>query len=38
MFLPGAKQAVLEAGFYVIEQSGDTMRIDIPEGFVPKEW
>jgi len=27
-----------ESGFYVIEQSGDTMKLDIPEGFVPKEW
>jgi hypothetical protein len=32
------KQASLEAGFYVIEQSGDTMKIDVPEGFVPHEW
>ena len=27
-----------KAGFYVIEQSGDTMKLDIPEGFVPREW
>jgi len=27
-----------KAGFYLIEQSGDTMRLDIPEGFVPREW
>ena len=32
------KEAVSEAGFFVIEQSGDTMRIDMPEGFVPREW
>ena len=38
VFLPGIKEKVLEAGFYVIEQSGDTMRFDVPEGFVPKEW
>jgi hypothetical protein len=38
VFLPEAKKAVLEAGFYVIEQSGDTMCIDLPEGFVPREW
>ena len=38
VFLPGVKEAVLEAGFYVIEQSGDTMRIDVPEGFIPREW
>lgn len=30
------KQAVLEAGFYALEQSGDTMKMDIPGGFVPR--
>jgi hypothetical protein len=28
----------LEQGFYVIEQSGDTVKIDPPEGFKPKVW
>jgi hypothetical protein len=28
----------LRAGFYVIEQTGDTVRINIPEGFKPREW
>jgi len=32
------KKAVIEAGFYVIEQAGDTMKIGIPDDFVPKEW
>ena len=32
------KKAVREAGMYVIEQSGDTMKIDMPEGFIPREW
>jgi len=32
------KEASIAAGFYVIEQSGDTMKIDIPDGFVPSEW
>jgi hypothetical protein len=32
------KQAALEAGLYVLEQSGDTMKMDIPGGFIPKEW
>jgi len=32
------KEAVREAGFFVIEQSGDTMKIDMPDDFVPKEW
>jgi hypothetical protein len=29
------QKAALEAGFYVIVQSGDTVKIDVPEGFVP---
>jgi len=32
------KQAAIEAGFFVLEQSGDTVRIDMPKGFVPGEW
>ena len=32
------KEAAIEAGFYVIEQTGDTMRMAVPEGFVPREW
>ena len=32
------KKATIEAGLYVIEQSGDTMKIDVPEGFVPRKW
>ena len=32
------KEATIEAGLYVIEQSGDTMQIRVPEGFVPREW
>jgi RecB family endonuclease NucS len=32
------KSAVLKAGFYVIEQTGDTVKINVPEGFKPKEW
>jgi hypothetical protein len=27
-----------KTGFYVIEQTGDTARITIPNGFVPREW
>jgi len=27
-----------ESGFYVLEQSGDTMKLDLPEGFVPRNW
>jgi len=32
------KKAVREAGLFVIEQSGDTMKIDMPDGFIPREW
>jgi hypothetical protein len=28
----------LKAGFYVIEQTGDTVRISVPKGFTPREW
>ncbi|MDR0456585.1 MAG: hypothetical protein LBH20_07900 [Treponema sp.] len=34
----GVKEAVREAGLFVIEQSGDTMKIDMPDDFVPREW
>ena len=27
-----------KTGFYVLEQTGDTMRINIPEGFKAREW
>jgi len=32
------KQAAIEAGLYVLVQSGDTMRLELPDGFVPQEW
>jgi hypothetical protein len=32
------KRYVLEKGFYVIEQSGDTVKIEAPEGFKPRMW
>jgi hypothetical protein len=28
----------LKAGFYVIEQTGDTVKIVKPDGFTPREW
>ncbi|MDR2177444.1 MAG: hypothetical protein LBP20_05315 [Treponema sp.] len=34
----GVRQYALKAGLYVIVQSGDTMKIDVPEGFVPRQW
>jgi ElaB/YqjD/DUF883 family membrane-anchored ribosome-binding protein len=38
VFQDDVKSAVLKAGFYVIEQTGDTVKISVPEGFKPKEW
>ena len=38
IFYPNMKEMALANGFYVLEQSGDTMKMDIPEGFKPKEW
>ncbi|MDR1931710.1 MAG: hypothetical protein LBQ57_02695 [Spirochaetales bacterium] len=32
------RRYALEAGFYVIVQTGDTVKIDIPQGFTPREW
>jgi hypothetical protein len=32
------KPRAINSGFYVIERSGDTMKIDAPEGFKPREW
>ena len=34
----GVRNYSFKAGLYVIEQTGDTVKINIPEGFVPKEW
>jgi hypothetical protein len=38
IFGDAEKQAAIAAGFYVLEQSGDTVKMDIPEDFVPREW
>ena len=32
------KKATVEAGLYVIEQSGDTMMISVPVSFKPRRW
>ena len=29
---------ILKNGFYLIEQTGDTVKLTIPEGFTPREW
>jgi hypothetical protein len=38
VFPQEVKDAVLAAGLYVIEQSGDTMMINVPDDFSPREW
>ncbi|MDR1949341.1 MAG: hypothetical protein LBQ38_08115 [Spirochaetaceae bacterium] len=38
IFPKDAKQYALQQGFYAIEQTGDTVKIEVPEGFVPREW
>ena len=38
VFGSAEKEASLEAGFFVLEQSGDTMKMELPEGFVPRKW
>jgi hypothetical protein len=35
---PDLENYVLKKGFYLIEQSGDTVKIEPPEGFTPKVW
>jgi hypothetical protein len=35
---PELRNYVLKKGFYLIEQSGDTVKIEPPEDFVPKIW
>ena len=32
------RQMAHKAGFYLLEQSGDTVKLEVSEGFVPKEW
>jgi hypothetical protein len=34
----GVKAFALKNGFFVLEQSGDTVRITVPDGFKPREW
>jgi hypothetical protein len=33
-----SKAFAFKNGFYVIEQTGDTVAIDVPAGFIPREW
>ena len=32
------RSQILKAGFYPVEQSGDTMRIAVPKRFKPRQW
>ncbi|MDR0731343.1 MAG: hypothetical protein LBF63_06710 [Treponema sp.] len=32
------KAFAVKNGFFVLEQSGDTVQISVPEGFKPREW
>ena len=32
------RKYILKHGFYVIEQTGDTVRINVPKSFKPREW
>jgi hypothetical protein len=34
----GVREFVFKNGLYLVEQSGDTLKIDVPEGFVPHKW
>jgi hypothetical protein len=36
VFPDHVKKFAIESGFYTIIQSGDTMKIDVPEGFKPR--
>jgi hypothetical protein len=38
VFVKSVKAAATEAGLYVLVQSGDTMQIESPKGFTPREW
>jgi len=38
VFDKAAKDAAHKAGFFVIVQTGDTMRIETPKDFKPREW
>jgi hypothetical protein len=35
---PSVRARALKAGLYVIVQTGDTVKIDVPTGFIPRRW
>ncbi|MDR0443801.1 MAG: hypothetical protein LBH44_10375, partial [Treponema sp.] len=38
IMLDSVRDYAHQMGFYVIEQTGDTVKITVPEGFMPREW
>ncbi|MDR2345836.1 MAG: hypothetical protein LBE18_07190, partial [Planctomycetaceae bacterium] len=38
IFPEKVQEAAIQAGFYVLVQSGDTMKLEIPEDFKPREF
>ncbi|MDR2755973.1 MAG: hypothetical protein LBC20_09720, partial [Planctomycetaceae bacterium] len=38
IFPDNIKKFTIETGFYVITQSGDTVKIDVPKGFEPRKF
>jgi hypothetical protein len=38
IFAETIKKEAIDAGLYVIVQSGDTMQIETPKGFTPRAW
>jgi hypothetical protein len=33
-----ARQYAIDKGFFVIELSGDAIKVEVPEGWKPKTW
>jgi len=38
VFDENVRDYAIENGFYTVSQSGDTVSINVPEGFIPREW
>ena len=38
VFDKNVRDYAIENGFYAVSQSGDTVSINVPEGFMPCEW
>jgi hypothetical protein len=35
---PQAREYAIDKGFFVIELTGNTIKVDMPDGFKPKTW